>query len=177
MSGPARSASLTMLAGWLFADMLLALVLVALGSDVDEPPAPAPAPSPTLVSAPRPSPTPSPTPTPLPPEGLDPTPREVSVRVTAAGLASGRRQDVEQVHHALQEQLADVAAEGRRAAIVLTFGADGTPGVGQQMAVHANGAARTALPDVFGGATFKDYHMISSRNSGTVRFEIYLFHQ
>ncbi|MFC4502698.1 MULTISPECIES: hypothetical protein [Streptomyces] len=115
MRGP-RGLSLGQASGWLFADLLLMLVIVVLGgqvSDLGDEPTPPPTPSP---------PTPSPTPTRTAPPGLDPHSESVTVRnVDVDGVLGREPEALAYVTREVRRQTERF--EGRHAALVLVWGA------------------------------------------------------
>lgn len=114
------------MAGWLFADLLLVMVVVVLGGETPANPATPPGPhegstdtrtppGPTLpgpsASAPN---------TPPPPGGLDPHTRSITVRVDPEALISGSARATA----SLREQVARKSRQfpGERVAFVMVFG-------------------------------------------------------
>jgi hypothetical protein len=181
-----QRASVTLLAGWLFADVLLLLTLVALGSESEPPPsvvavaatraptpAPDPSPSQTLTpalssAAPTPAVSPVALPTPPAPPGVEQHPVIVRLAVPPGGLSDS------QISTAFAEQL----RTHRRAAFVLTFGTTQAPGAGVQLATSVNGALLRAAPDLFHGSAQRDFwHAVDTESPhvGVVIIETYLF--
>ncbi|MFC5665476.1 hypothetical protein ACFP3U_21175 [Kitasatospora misakiensis] len=156
------------LAGWLFADMLLVLALVAMGDQGDPVAAERAAAAPTTVpsasateSAPASA---TPTPTPTGPRGVEHDP--VTVDVTgdssdAAGLTA-------------QIRAATEPYAGRQAAVVLTFGSNRDPGVGQAYAHAVNGLLGQARPEMFRGTTTRDFLSLAD-NPRHASLEIYFY--
>jgi hypothetical protein len=151
--GPWQIAT-TAIAGWLFADLLAALVLILLGTGISQPHKPAPVASVTIPSA-------KPT---LPPTPVGVSVSPVTVEVTLPA-------DVADVRN----QLAGVRERllGHRAGIVLTFGAGGEA-AGPLLAAQVNNLLRKAYPSVFDGAVMRNFFGPQpSPQSASV--EIYLF--
>ncbi|WP_183064439.1 hypothetical protein [Streptomyces sp. gCLA4] len=118
----------TYLAGWLFADLLLVIVLVVLGSempaaapDPDPPPTPtATAPAP-VTATPDPSRSPSPTPSDTSrPGGLDPVTVSVGIRLDPDALIAGSPSETAELARQVNEEIKRYA--GRTAAFVMVFG-------------------------------------------------------
>ncbi|MEV6972899.1 hypothetical protein [Kitasatospora sp. NPDC093806] len=152
------------LAGWLFADMLLVLALVAMGDQGDPVAAERAAATPTATPSATASATPRPTPTPTAPRGVEHDP--VTVDVTGdssdtAGLAAQIRKATERY-------------AGRQAAVVLTFGSNRDPGVGQAYAHAVNGLLAQARPDMFQGTTTRDFISLAD-NPRHASLEIYFY--
>lgn len=159
MSGGRAPLSGLAIAGWLFADLLAALVLVLLGTQVTaRPPV---EPSPVVF----PSPTPPAEPSPAIDRrrvGLSRDPLEAEVTAF----------DEKPLRRDLRQEFGDRLA-GRRAGLVLTFGAgDGTQGTA--LAKQVNEALRAAYPAVFRDAVTRDFHD-SALPWGRAKVEIYLF--
>ncbi|WP_327677933.1 hypothetical protein [Kitasatospora sp. NBC_00458] len=156
------------LAGWLFADLLLVLALVAMG-DQGDPVAAAratatPTPTAGASATATASATPPPAPTPTGPRGVEHD--AVTVDVTGdpsdtAGLAAQIRAGTERY-------------AGRQAAVVLTFGSNRDPGVGQAYAHTVNGLLAQARPEMFQGTTTRDFISLTD-NPRHASLEIYFY--
>ncbi|MFJ8039092.1 hypothetical protein ACIRBX_01095 [Kitasatospora sp. NPDC096147] len=118
-----------LMAGWLFADVLLMLVVVVLGGQPVTSAAPGPTASPSGApssaapssATPTPSPTPSPAPSRTSARGLDPDSKSVTVTdVDVAGVLNGTPRALAQVREGVLGQLDRYA--GRRAAMVFVWG-------------------------------------------------------
>ncbi|TDD78008.1 hypothetical protein [Actinomadura rubrisoli] len=157
-----RATTLTSLAvaGWLFADVLLAFSIVVLGSE------PAP-------PAARPSPSPSPSPTPSPTRlGLEHQPVTLELRISPEGAAKQRDTAVGTLRQALHRV---PKLYGRRAGMVLTFAANNnTAADGEQLARSVNALLPQADPTLFHSTTTRYFHSLSNP-SGWVELDIYLF--
>jgi hypothetical protein len=153
--GPWQTAT-TAVAGWLFADLLAALVLILLGTGISQPHKPAPVASATI-----------PPPKPAPP----PSTTRVGVSVSPVTVEVSLPADVADVRN----QLAGVRGRllGHRAGIVLTFGA-GDESTGPMLADRVNKLLRQAYPSVFDGAVMRDFFgpQPAGQSAGV---EIYLF--
>ncbi|WP_431679119.1 hypothetical protein [Kitasatospora sp. KL5] len=157
--GRARADGLAM-AGWLFADMLLVLALVAMGDQGDPVAAERGArPSPSAPTGPSPSASPSPVST--GPRGVEHDP--VTIRVSGDDTAA-----------TAQIRAATEAHRGRRAAVVLTFGSNRDPGLGQAYAHTVNGLLPQARPEMFAGATTRDFISLED-NPRHASLEIYFY--
>lgn len=156
-------------AGWLFADLLLALAMIFLVANsvghVQQPTPPTP--TPTL--------TPSPTPVPKLPV-LDLNYIKVTVRVDYAALHSGNRAAIQDV----ERQVRNVSGlSGRRAGLVLTFGgsAGDSNGLGLQAAKDVDARVLQDLGRqgfVFGGTVYREF-FATDKPVGTVELDIYVF--
>lgn len=122
-----------MLAGWLFADLFLVLLIAGLSSMPGRAQAPVPCPS----ASPPPTPTASPSPPPTRPPGLDPAYLTLTVALSPQAFrAGGRNRLVDLVNQELSAQ----NPEGRRVGFVLVFASDD--------AAHAGRAVQTATEAV-----------------------------
>ncbi|GAB2717072.1 hypothetical protein [Streptomyces bullii] len=150
-----RALSTVVLAGWLFADLLLVLALVTMA---DRPDPLAARPRKSAGASPTPSASPSPSPT--GPQGVSRTYREFRVRGTD--------------RDGLLRQIRSGTAKwkGRTAALVLTFG--GGRG-GTQYAGRVNELLPKARPEMFGARmATDDFHDLSETpNTALVRVYYY----
>lgn len=170
--------STVLLAGWLFADLALGLVVILLATATDFPVAAAPsadpAPSPTLDA----SPAPSPSPTPVAEVGVEQEPVEFRVESDADALLSGDTSEIDDVADAIRRRLAPYEQEDRRAAFVLTFGGHTEPGQGTALARAANEILLDVAPGVMESAAMRDFWRATGSAgaaTGTLLFEVYLF--
>jgi hypothetical protein len=143
------------LAGWLFADLLLVLALVSMADRPD--PLAAARPKPTTGATHS---TPSPSPTPTGPQGVSRSP----VKFTVHGTDKG----------SLERQIRSGTAKwkGRTAALVLTFGG----GHGGTVYAHrVNGVLTKARPEMFGKrmATDDFLDLGAAEDTATVRVYFY----
>ncbi|MEU7880098.1 hypothetical protein AB0B53_17825 [Microbispora bryophytorum] len=158
------SAPSLLLAGWLFADLLLGLTIIMLGAQ-----APPPIPAKPLAGKGTASPSPSPSPSPCVTRaaGVAAKPTKISFRVNSGAsdtelLGTVRR---ELLRH--RKRLA-----GRHAGMVLTFGASGGAGEGVHLATRVNAAAGKAFPGIFQTAATRNFHDLAAP-SGSISMEIY----
>ncbi|WP_432544575.1 hypothetical protein [Kineococcus sp. SYSU DK002] len=168
------------LAGWVFADALLALTIIGLaaggavaaGSEEPRPvaatvaPAPAPTPVPTVTVTAAPAPVPS------MPAGVAQAPVVLQVSV------DGSNDDT--IRSSVAAAVGELAAQGRRAAFVLTFGTAGDPGAGTALARRVNAQLDVAAPGVFAGSAKRDFWRAVNAQSprpGVVQLEVYLLQQ
>ncbi|MFE2914682.1 hypothetical protein [Kitasatospora indigofera] len=165
---PATGSRTLHLAGWLFADMLLVLALIAMGDQGDpiaaEQAAVKAARLSTVPSAGSASPSASPSPVSTGPRGVEHDPVTVDVAgdgADAAGLAAQIRGATERY-------------AGRQAAVVLTFGSNRDPGAGQAYAHAVNGLLAQARPEMFQGATTRDFISLAD-NPRHASLEIYFY--
>lgn len=171
-----RRQSIVMLAGWLFADLAVGLVIILLATATDVPVA-APAPPSSPSASPTPTTSPSPTPEPEPPArlGLEDEPFVFEVRSNANALLRGDEEEVDRVARAIRRELRPYEEEGRRAGFILTWGASPTPGEGVALAEVANDVLREAVPDLTDGAAVRDLWRGGGVRRGTLIFEVFLF--
>ncbi|MDV9175451.1 hypothetical protein R6V09_35745 [Streptomyces sp. W16] len=149
------------LAGWLFADMLLVLALVAMGDQGD----------PLAAKASGPSASPSPSASAKDEKPSDKGPRAV-VRTPVKVAVDARAGDKDAIVRGLRKATARYT--GRQAAFVLTFGRDTDPGVGGTYAHEVNALLEKARPDMFRGATTRDFWK-GGASSGHADIEIYFY--
>lgn len=169
-----RAQPTVLLAGWLFADLAVGLVIILLATATDAPrPVPDAAASPTPPAV---SPSPTPSPTPVTVAAVDTEPVLVRVQSDAGALLAGDSDEIERVADEIREQVAPY--QGRTAAFTLTFGASPTPGEGVALARAANEILRDVAPALAGNAVLRDFWRASGGDGttrGTLVFEIYLF--
>ncbi|MET9672497.1 hypothetical protein ABZY68_05270 [Streptomyces sp. NPDC006482] len=147
------------LAGWLFADMLLVLALVAMG-DQGDPQAAAARPG----SSATPKPGPPKSQKPKGPRAVTRTPVKVSI-----DASPGDRDGI-----LARLKSATARYEGRQAAFVLTFGRHSDPGAGGAYASEVNSLLAKARPDMFKGATTRDFWK-GGASGGHADLEIYFY--
>ncbi|MFJ9931739.1 hypothetical protein ACIRSJ_01330 [Streptomyces virginiae] len=120
----------TYLAGWLFADLLLVIVLVVLGSEMpaaDPHPDPEPTATATATATPDPSRSPSPTRSDTSrPGGLDPVTVSIGIRLDPDALIAGRPSETAELTRQVTQEIKRY--EGRTAAFVMVFGTVRTSG-------------------------------------------------
>ncbi|MEV0775291.1 hypothetical protein ACIBLA_06165 [Streptomyces sp. NPDC050433] len=144
-----------MLAGWLFADLVLVLALVSM-ADRPDPLAARPAARPSPSNSPSPSPTPSPA-----------GPRSVELKPVQIRVKGGASKDiVAQINKGTKKW------PGRTAALVLTFG--GSQG-GTEYAHRVNSLLSKARPEMFSKKTATDdFHDLGEpANSAIIRIYFY----
>ncbi|WP_406169895.1 hypothetical protein [Streptomyces sp. NBC_00996] len=147
------------LAGWLFADMLLVLALVAMGDQGDP------------QAAERPGSSPSPSASAQHKKPQHTGPRAV-VRTPVKVALDARAGDREAIVRGLRK--ATARYKGRQAAFVLTFGRHTDPGAGGRYAHEVNSLLEKARPDMFHGATTRDFWK-GGASSGHADIEIYFY--
>lgn len=189
-----RRNGVTHLAGWLFADLLLILVLVVLGGQATLARDVGPEPTPTATSA-TPSPTatatrtPTPTPTPTPPPQIGMVPESIDLPLlvdqgVADDLVNGTTAQKAAAARRVNEAVGK-ALDGRqqRGAMVFVWGSDG--GCGScKSAPDASSAFAKAAADAIrqGGhrilpaeAGFYRSYMDLDAASGTLRLELFVY--
>lgn len=185
----------TKMAGWLFADLLLAIALIFLATatggnaSTETPTTPfssttvtlIPSTTPTLIptatptTTPTPTVSPSPSPPPLPTAtpprtgGLDPEPAIVTLS-TNMNLLLGvdnpqKRDEVARVRQLIRSRVA--IFDDLRAGMVLCSGTTlaSQPSRGRLLAETVNALLVEELPEVFGDAAFKAYHYLTGDSS------------
>lgn len=165
-----RGLSPEAIAGWLFADLLLVLFIVGLGSQVTK-----------SVAEPRPSSSPSASKTQKPKKpGMRTKPVIISVPVRADALLSGPGARQRAASRALDREVSQelksprVAnqTEGLKAAVVLAFGQTGSDVTkGQRLARQVLRELPDIDPDLFKGAAGKDLW----NGSATNRVELWVY--
>lgn len=146
------------LAGWLFADMLLVLALVSMGDQGDPGKQPEPEKS-EAVKEPPPK-----EPPPKKPLAVERKPVKVSVDADA----SDKKGIVDRLHKVTEKY------EGRKAAIVLTFGRTQEARAGIAYAHRVNSLLDKARPGMFKDTTTRDFMYLGGR-VGHADLEIYFF--
>lgn len=139
------------LAGWLFADLLLAFSIVVLGTQ-EPPPRPRATPTPTRMA-------------------LERRYVQVSLNVDPDAAARGEESAVEAIRRAILAQGPRLA--GRRAGIVLTFGAQHSGG--ESFAGDVNKLLPRADALLFGDVATRDFQLLGA-SGGAVLLNIYLFY-
>jgi hypothetical protein len=150
-------------AGWLFADLLLGVVIVVLGAYALLDATPGTTPSPAASD--------STTGTGSSVPGVSQRPYVVDVPVDTAALLRGDPNEEKRLAAVLTKRTD--AIRRRHAGIVLTFGYDPNIARGQRLAGAVNRVLESARPKVLEGAATRDLANVSGRDR--VRIEIYLF--
>ncbi|MEU6899690.1 hypothetical protein [Streptomyces virginiae] len=178
----------TYLAGWLFADLLLVIVLVVLGSEMpaaDPHPDPAPTATATATATATPDPSHSPSPTgsvTSRPGGLDPVTVSIGIRLDPGALIAGSPSETAELTRQVTQEIKRY--EGRTAAFVMVFGTVRTSTGGSvdtgRSDDYATAVARQlpqAAPRFFppySEKIIRGYHDSgSSIASGTARIELF----
>jgi hypothetical protein len=174
------------LAGWVFADALLALTIIGLAAGgavhagIGE--------SKAVAATVAPTATPTATPTPVPTVTVTAPPLPIEVPSMPAGVAQapvvldisvdGANDDT--IRASVAGAVGELAAQGRRAAFVLTFGTATNPGAGTALARRVNAQLDVAAPDVFAGSAKRDFWRAVNADAprpGIVQLELYLIQQ
>jgi hypothetical protein len=170
------------LAGWIFADMLLALVLLFAGVNVSVPPRP----TPSLTPTPTPTRTASPTPTAAPPQDIiSLTSICRVVRLDGGPLFFASSISRAAAVAALRSELADLGGNTAvRAKLVLTFGVARDPAAAERLSLYVNELLKAAeVRDSLGNLLregdalqTRDYIRIDGNpaNEGQVRIELFV---
>ncbi|NYI80634.1 hypothetical protein [Nocardioides panzhihuensis] len=154
-----RLFSVESIAGWVFADLLLVLFIVGLGSAVAYTPPEPPKKEPKTIVGMK----------------TDPTP--IGVRVDGGRLAGGGKLDAttkKSVCQAVKKRLGPVA--GQRAALVLVFGGGPDVSSGQNVARAITPQLGCASSEVFQGKVPTRAFWDGSLPLGEARLEVFLFH-
>jgi len=156
-------------AGWLFADLLLAIAMLFLvaNSVAHVTPPPTPTPTPTLT----------PKPTPLPVLDLKP----VVITITNVNYAALHAGDPATIADIERQIKANKALQGRRAGLELTFGGSGggQASGGLQAARDMDVLVLPGLANqgfVFRGCVYREFFAID-KPIGTLELDIYVFKQ
>lgn len=161
----ARQRERSLLVGWLYADLLLVLLIAALGG-ISLPSGQSGAVESSADAH---------------PQGLDPNPLMLSVKVDSLDLLHGRRATERRFRRDFSQALGSALAErgrsidGSRVGFAITFGFNRQIETAQRIAVAANEQARAAQEQALQGATMKNYGNRGSREDPNhVTFEIFL---
>jgi hypothetical protein len=147
---------MTAIAGWIFADLLLAFSIVVLGTQ-DPPPRPAVTPTPTPSRPVR--------------LALERSYVEVNFTVDPEAAKRGDQSAINAVRRAIRGK--GSALHGRKAGIVLTFGAQLNGG--QAFAHNVNKLLPKADGQLFGDVATRDFQLLRT-SGGKVQLNIYLFY-
>jgi hypothetical protein len=151
------------IAGWIFADLLLVLFLVGLGSA-------------KAYTPPEPPPPPPPAPKQVPIVGMKTDPVLVQVRVNGRRLGEGTalsKPERDVVCREVRNKLARV--RGERAALVLIFGGASDVTTGQNIARAVGRELNCADPKVFRGRVPTRAFWDGTLPLGSARLEVFLF--
>jgi hypothetical protein len=168
-----------LLAGWLFADLLLALVVILLGTMTAPPISPSagaePSPSPSSSSGSSATPSPEPTPSPsnTEPPGIERTPEIVEVPVNTAALLANSAAERARLGREVIRRTQDF--NGRQAGIVLIWGCNSDISLGVAMAERTAPVLRRSRPVMFSGAATRKLGDRGCANE--VRLEIFYYRQ
>lgn len=147
-------------AGWIFADMLLVLFILGLGTAIPvEPPEPVPVPKPEPKII----------------VGMKTEPVKLTFDVSAPGLLAGDSRAVKRVREVVGKQTGGLKKEGSRAALVLIFGGGATASLGQEVATKVYPHLNKASPQVFRRGTASRNFWDGSLAYGQVRLEVFVF--
>lgn len=168
------SNSTIMLAGWLLADLLLALTIIFLASSSTD------IKLTTTTTAATITPTPTPTPTALPQiAGVDPNPTEISITINSSALLAGDTNETNSIKTQVQQQLQNDSQ--KTAAITLTFGGQkGDPldqGRGTQISSRINEILNTFAANsfIFSSKTVYRPYISLDQSSEIVDIDIYFY--
>jgi hypothetical protein len=167
------------LSGWLFADLLLGLLMLFFAANTV---GGSPAPTPTATPSPAPMHTVAPTPTTLPRPA---TPRPVAASATPAPCQPTLVLAQHKLHVAPAPGDAEPSSDqlvaafrpfaGRHAGLLLTFGHAPAAAAGNDLATRVNTLLRAKLPALFSADTVMEaFHDLDSATPGAVDFQVYL---
>jgi hypothetical protein len=164
--------------GWLFADLMLALVVIAFLASVivpEEPEPPSPLPPATTTSTTVPTTTTTTTSTPPPPERLAREPIKADVFVDDRALLAGDPAAVSGMQAAVGGQLSGLLA-GRRAGFVLTFGTSSSADIqrGIRTAGQFNDLVLRNLGAQFRDTAYRNYFQ-NGPDRSKITLEIFVF--
>lgn len=160
-----RLRSYESLAGWVFADLLLVLFLVGLGSAIPiEPPEPPPVPGLTVFPEPKPD-----------IVGMKTDPVKIDVVVDADALIAGDPRTQNQTRDLVRRGSSSLASDGDEAALVLIFGGGETASVGQRVAEAVYPQLHRAADGLFPRGMGRRYFWDGSLPYGAVRLEVFVF--
>jgi len=168
-----RKSDTSHLTGWLFADLMLILFVIMLSIrpagvvSTTMPPTARTSSTPTAGPSSEQTPTPTPTSRVVTSPGVELRPRVE--RFVVAGLSNAA------VKAEMRSRFATLERRRRRAAFVLTFGTDPSPGLGIQLAGRANNLLEQAVPGIFSGSARRDFWQRQGAPNGVVSVEVYLF--
>lgn len=146
------------MAGWVFADMLLVLFLIGLGSAIAvDPPEPEPKPEPKRIV------------------GMRTDPVRVSVDVPAEALVAGEASAKKKARQAVARAIKRYDKNGNEAALVLIFGGGDSAGLGQEVAEKLRPQLTKASAKLFTRKTPSRFFWDGSLDYGDVRLEVFLF--
>jgi hypothetical protein len=158
--------------------MLLALVLVFMGTQPGDPDAGAAPPTTTSTSTTT---TVPPTTTTTTPPGVDQEYICIRVQTDQGQLGSasapGPAAYLDSLAEQVRAQLRAKAADGRQAGVVLSFGVGATPGPGRAAAEAFNAHVLSRVPEVFEGAALRGFWdgTPGAFSSGSVMLNVYPF--
>lgn len=169
----ARRGSAASLAGWLFADSLLVLMLVGLGTQVPQSTAgPVPAVPATATASPPPCPSCPSKPAPL---GLQSEPVILTVDVDTQRLLSGSHDELARVQSEVQ-RLAKDRLGGKGAAIALIWGYSSDSKRGRRISSRVAEVLTEATDSSFATVTNRPYWHDASEE-GRVDIELFVFNR
>lgn len=169
--------------GWLYADLMLVLLIAAMGNVKAEPERPSPTPTRSSPSPTPKKPSPTPAPTKPPKAGLDPEPITFTVPVQRQRLLDGDANTERSLQRRVERKLEQKVYKrlGRqgipearaRVGLMITFGFDNNLGQAQQVARRANRLTKQAEPSLFRKSIVKSYGSTNPANK--VDFEVYVY--
>ncbi len=148
--------------GWIFADLLLGLVVVLLASQVIMPKKP-------VADTPKPSPSVKTLAT------MEKKPDSVVLSVNAGGLLSNNKGAVKQLRRSIRDKTADLRKQKREAAMVLIWGWAPNTGVGTSIASKVESNLEVGTGKLF--AKSRKRPLWQNGPEGRVELEIYLYEQ
>lgn len=159
------------LAGWLFADLLLALVVVLLGSMAAAPQGAEAQPTSSPSASATPSPSPSPSPDASEPPGIEQRPETLEIAVNTGALLAGSEAEEARLGRRIRDLTQPF--NGRRAGIVLLWGYNPNLSIGVDMSEATKPIMRKWRRLMFADAATKQLGNTSGSNR--VKLEIYYY--
>jgi len=170
-----ESMNMAGMSGWLFADMLLVLAVVALGAMLASPDSVAAyvksVRGTTATAKPQVSPTPKPSPTKPHPLALNKTPQEFNLSFDTNALLAGDKATIADVDR--QIRAGTLRYAGARAGFVLTFGGNPNPGTATEIARVINQRLMAVRPSLFKGAVLNPFVSLGRTNAANVQIFLY----
>ncbi|TQL74534.1 hypothetical protein FB566_0017 [Stackebrandtia endophytica] len=154
------------IAGWLFADLAVILMVIFLAVGTDHPVEANAEPDPIPSATPEPSEEPEDT-------GMSVDPIITTLTTNTSKLRDG---DGKALKKLLLKEFGDLETDGEHAAVVLTFGGTHDANVGADIAAHANKVMRSALPDFMELVSSKGTrnYWDGKLDADEIRFEVFL---
>ena len=175
MSGVGKGGGAPILAGWLWADLLLGLFVIFLAASAAPPREAVAVSASQAPQSPSATPTQAARPSTAPSRAVTPQPVEVTVTLDERKLLSADEAAVGNEQRRIADEIAvrlTQVAGPRQVAVALVFAPHPDPAEGDRLARIATAALRSGA---FSGALIRPYRSVASGSSGTLRLELYLY--